>query len=483
MTHAIYTAGLLGAKAELVTLTIEQLPGLPKVEVPSDKIPLLRELLTTARAALGELQPAAIKLTPAPCDPALGSSGMTLAVALAVAIGHGLMPASALADTIVWGELLLDGQIKPARGVVAVARAARDAGLKRIIVAPGAAARARLVFGIEVVSAEFLLGLIKTLDGGDGYGVSVVEDRATAVELELSSRMPLPDFIDVRGLGRGRKAMEIMIAGRHNTLLQGPQGSGKTMLARRVQSLLPRLEYDDAVDVTAIHDLARVGSGLIDAPPVRMPHHTVSPAGLLGSGSRPGEVTLAHNGVLFLDELPEFQRSAVAGLLESMRERRVSHHRLGRMAKFPADFVLLAASTLCPCGFLGHPERVCTDSHAAVERYQSRIDPLDDVFDLVCIVGEPEPMVRSESSESIRRRVISARARQATRYADKPWRFNSEIPLEAIEREIPASVGGPLRLRRVARTIADLDAARDPAAPITDADMQQALQYRGRGDR
>lgn len=476
MTPTIYSAALLGSEAMLVSISAES--AAPPLSDRSSKVPLLKDVLAVARSALGRT--AYARLSFEPMEPAIGSFGLTLGAALALAVGSKTVPDSALEGTVAWGDLSFDGYIRSARGVVAVARAARDAGLRRIIVSRDSAALARLVEGLEVVAAESVRDLVEALASGRSHGVDSGEARTS---LEYDRAMD-PDFIDVVGLGRERKAIEIMVAGRHHMLMMGPHGFGKSMLARRVQGVLPRLGREDTIEVIAAHDRARVdiGRGGLDQvrPLVRMPHHTVSTAGLLGSGAHPGEVTLAHHGVLFLDEPPEFARASVDGLLEPIRHRRVSAPYMGRTVQYPADFVLLASSKLCPCGFLGHPERVCVDSAGAVERYQSRIEPLADVFDLVCRLGEPQPEVKPESSEQIRSRITIARERQAVRYLGKPWRFNADVPLEDIEREIPTSAAWPLRLRRVARTIADLDAGRDPADPVTDEDMELAMQYTAR---
>ena len=428
----------------------------------------------------------------APADRRKEGAAFDLAIALGMAATVVANRIDALPDdTLFLAELALDGRLRPARGVLACALAARQAGLKRMVVAPENAAEAAVVVGLLVYAPATLAGVI-----------SLVRQRfvgavATIAEPMVAGEVNAPDLNDVRGQEHAKRAITIAAAGQHNLIFIGPPGSGKTMLARRLPGILPPMTIEEAIDVTRVYSVSGLlqGGGLLRVRPYRSPHHNVSAVGLIGGGPvpRPGEVSLAHHGVLFLDELPEFSRSTLETLRQPLEDGHLTISRAGGRLRFPARCMLVAAMNPCPCGYLGHPTRRCTCSADAVHRYRNRISgPLLDRIDLHLEVPAQRPEILAktdigEDSVTVRARVIAARERMLARQgcanatlSPKALAKHAKLSedaqrllAQAVE-ELGLSARAYDRILKVARTIADL-ADRDA---VSLEDISEAVGFR-----
>ncbi len=503
MLAKVTSGALIGINAYPVTVEVDIAQGLPQfatVGLPEGAVKESKDRVKSAIKNSGYEFPARrITINLAPADIRKDGAAFDLPIAIGLLAATGIVDAERLKNFILLGELSLDGQVKPVRGVLPIAVVAREWGGQALILAVDNAEEGAIVAGPVIYPVNNLAEAVTLINGEKEAAPFVISPDTAAIIHSADCE----DFAEVRGQEHVKRALEVAAAGSHNILMSGPPGSGKTMLARRLPTILPDFSFEEALETTKIHSVAGLlsrNNALVRQRPFRSPHHTISDAGLIGGGAypRPGEVSLAHRGILFLDEFPEFKKNVLEMLRQPLEDGQVSISRAALSLTYPADFMLVAAMNPCPCGFMGDTVHDCTCTPPLLQRYRSKLSgPLLDRIDLHVEVPrvthkDLTDIQAGESSCAIRQRVNQARDRQCRRLAPFNLHANSQMQarhirkfckldpqgdtlLEQVTDKLGLSARSYTRILKLSRTIADLAGSEQ----IDRTHLSEAIQYRG----
>ncbi len=503
MLARVLSCGLSGIDGFGVTVEVNLTNGMPMFEVvglPDASVKESRERVRAASKNSGYSFPSArLTVNLAPADLKKEGPSFDLPIALGILCCCGVLPMDVLGDICIFGELSLDGSVRPVRGALPMVISSLEKGIKKIMLPAGNLNEVRCIEGVQLFPVDSLNAAVHHLTGQ----APIIPPQAVPYETLLGRSEPLEDFKHVKGQSSAKRALEIAAAGGHNVLMIGPPGSGKTLMARCMPGILPDMTFAEALESTRIHSVAGCipPSGLLTERPFRSPHHTASHASLVGGGNNamPGEISKAHNGALFLDELPEYRRDVLEALRQPLEDGFVTITRVNAQATYPARFVLICSMNPCPCGNLGSRTQQCRCTPTEIRRYLNRISgPLLDRIDMHIEVesipaDQLDSTAESESSADIRARVSAARDIQTKRYAKERGeiRCNAQLNARTLARacnmqpeakelllmsseRLKLSNRAYTRILKVARTIADLEGADE----ITAEHVSEAVQYR-----